>query len=100
MSPGSTGLSVRKTARYAGEDRGALQLTFESCFDIVTEFRAPLARHRHKIVGVTHQLRSCPLRRSLRTVEQRIKPVQVDIRQHRRDHTSLRSPLLRAAPLT
>jgi hypothetical protein len=24
MSPGSAGLSVRKTARYAGEDRGSL----------------------------------------------------------------------------
>jgi len=26
MSPGSAGLSVRKTARYAGEYRGSLQL--------------------------------------------------------------------------
>ena len=36
-------------------------------------------------------------RRSLRTVEQRIKPMQVDVRQHRRDHPTLRCPLIRPA---
>ena len=59
---------------------------FQLLLDIPAQVRGHIARQHDKIVGVTHQFRLRPAGRPLRAVEHLVEPVQVQIRQQRRNH--------------
>src|SRR6266850_3436509 len=55
--------------------------------------RSDFPAQEDKVVGVPDQFDSCPLRRSIFTVDCPIKPVKIEVSQQRRDNPSLRCAL-------
>src|SRR5258708_10590735 len=68
-----------------------VQPSFQLALDPAAQPRADIAGQYHKVVGIAYQLCLGPLRRSIRSLEQVVKPVQVDVGQQRTQDAPLRS---------
>src|ERR1035437_4589832 len=67
---------------------------FERLLNPASELWTHIAREHHEIISITHQLRSRPAPRPLGAVKPPVEPMQIKVRQQRRDHAPLRGALL------
>jgi hypothetical protein len=77
-------------------DAGFLSVDFQPkpAFDLffykLLKVFADVARHYHKVVAISHQLSLSPVSWTIGPTKDMVEPVQVDVRQKRRDHPALR----------
>ncbi len=58
-------------------------------FDPTHDATIHISRQHHKVIGIAHQLRFSPSGRAVRPMEHLVKPMQIQVGQQRRYHSSL-----------
>src|ERR1039458_5493531 len=74
------------------------QPAFELRFNPVPQAGPLKARQHHKIIGVTHQLGTCPLGWPMGSMKQLVEPMQIHVTEQRRNHPALGTPFTGPTP--